>query len=142
MLESILRQRGELERLTEVARAAPHHGGTEARRDRLLHLADLLRERRPGDAVEPLSAAVALDPHFIPALSALAELFATLGRAAEAVTTWRRVVAVAPDPRTVAEAWARVAEIAGGPLGDVALAVSAYRSALVAVPTMWRRWPG
>ncbi|MEP6654730.1 MAG: hypothetical protein ABJA82_15310, partial [Myxococcales bacterium] len=39
-----------------------------------------------------------------------------------------------PDPRTVAAAWARVAEIAGGSLGDLALAVSAYRSALVALP--------
>ncbi len=133
-LEVILRKRGELERLTEVARRRATQGGPEVRRDRLLHLAALLRERRAGDAVEPLSAAVALDPHFIPALSALAELFAELGRTAEAVTTLRRVIAVAPDARTVALGWARIGEIAAGALGDYALAVAAYRSALVAMP--------
>jgi tetratricopeptide (TPR) repeat protein len=100
LLEVILKQRGDLPRLIEVARRRAVHGAVEARRDRLIHLAELLRERQPGDAVEPLSAAVALDPHFIPALTALADLFASLGRTAEAVTTLRRVVAVAPDPRT------------------------------------------
>ena len=134
VLEVILRQRGELDRLVEVARQRAAHGSSEARRNRLLHLAGLLRERRPSDAVEPLSAAVALDPYFIPALSALAELFAELGRTAEAVTTLRRVIAVAPDARAVAAAWSRVGEIAAGALGDPALAVAAYRSALGAVP--------
>ena len=134
VLEVILKQRGDLDRLVEVARRRAAQGATDPRRDRLLHLAALLRERRPGDAVEPLSAAVALDPYFIPALSALAELFAELGRTAEAVTTLRRVIAVAPDARTVAAAWSRVGEIAAGALGDAALAVAAYRSALGAVP--------
>jgi tetratricopeptide (TPR) repeat protein len=44
------------------------------------------------------------------------------------------VVAVAPDARTVAQAWSRVGEIAAGALGDAALAVAAYRSALGAIP--------
>jgi tetratricopeptide (TPR) repeat protein len=134
LLDVILRQRGELERLTEVARRRAAQGGPDVRRGRLLQLAALLRERRPGDAIEPLSAAVALDPHFTPALSALAELFAELGRAAEAVTTFRRVIAVAPDARTIARAWGRIAEIAVGALGDMTLAVGAYQNALVAVP--------
>jgi len=134
VLEVILKQRGELDRLVEVARNRAARGATGARRDRLLHLAELLRERRPADAVEPLQAAVTLDPHHVPALVALAELFAELGRTAEAVTTFRRVVAVAPDARGVAAAWLRVGQIAAGALGDPQLAVAAYRSALAAVP--------
>ena len=134
LLELILKQRGELSRLIDVARRRATHGSTEVRRDRLIHLANLLREGRAGDAVEPLAAAVALDPSSIPALTALADLFAELGRTAEAVTTLRRVVAVAPEARTVALAWSRAGEIAAGALGDVALAVAAYRSALAAVP--------
>jgi Flp pilus assembly protein TadD len=97
-------------------------------------VAALLREGRAGDAVEPLSVAVALDPRFVPALSALAELFAQLGRTAEAVTMLRRVIAAAPDAPTIGLAWARMGEIASGALGDYALAVAAYRSALVAEP--------
>ncbi len=134
LLEVILKQRGELDRLVGVARRRAEQGSVDARRDRLLHLAGLLRERRPGDAIEPLTAAVALDPHFIPALSGLAELFAELGRTAEAVITLRRVIAVATDARTVAGAWSRIGEIAAGVLGDAALAVAAHRSALAAVP--------
>ena|GEM_PF-1735984 len=134
VLEVILKQRGELDRLVEVARSRAARGATGARRDRLLHLADLLRERRPADAVEPLQAAVTLDPHHVPALVALGELFAELGRTAEAVTTFRRVVAVAPDARGVAAAWLRVGQIAAGALGDAQLSVAAYRSALAAVP--------
>jgi len=134
VLEVILKQRGELERLVEVARSRAARGATGARRDRLLHLADLLRERRPADAVEPLLAAVTMDPHHVPALVALAELFAELGRTAEAVTTFRRVVAVASDARGVAAAWLRVGQLAAGALGDAQLSVAAYRSALAAVP--------
>jgi cellulose synthase operon protein C len=134
LLEVILKQRGDLDRLIEVARRRAAVGLPGARRDRLLHLAEVLRERRAADAIEPLSAAVALDPHFVPALWALAELFAELGRTAEAVTTYRRVIAVAPDARTVSSAWSRIGEIAAGALGDPALAVGAYRSALAAVP--------
>lgn len=134
VLEVILKQRGELDRLVEVARNRAARGAAGARRDRLLHLADLLRERRPADAVEPLQAAVTLDPHHVPALVALGELFAELGRTAEAVTTFRRVVAVAPDARGVAAAWLRVGQIAAGALGDPQLSVAAYRSALAAVP--------
>lgn len=134
VLEVILRQRGELDRLVEVARDRAARGAAGARRDRLLHLADLLRERRPADAVEPLQAAVTLDPHHVPALVALGELFAELGRTAEAVTTFRRVVAVAADARGVAAAWLRVGQIAAGALGDAQLSVAAYRSALAAVP--------
>ncbi len=134
VLEVILKQRGELDRLVEVARNRAAQGPTGARRDRLLHLAHLLRARRPADAVEPLQAAVTLDPHHVPALVALGELFAELGRTAEAVTTFRRVVAVAPDARGVAAAWLRVGQIAAGALGDPLLSVAAYRSALAAVP--------
>ena len=134
VLEVILKHRNELDRLVEVARTRAARGVAGARRDRLLHLADLLRERRPADAVEPLQAAVTLDPHHVPALVALGELFAELGRTAEAVTTFRRVVAVAPDARGVAAAWLRVGQIAAGALGDPQLSVAAYRSALAAVP--------
>lgn len=134
VLEVLLKQRGEIDRLIEVARSRAGKGGAGARRDRLLHLAGLLHERRAAEAVEPLQAAVTLDPHYVPALVALAELFADLGRTAEAVTTFRRVVAVAPDARGVAAAWLRVGQIAAGALGDPILAVSAYRSALAAVP--------
>ena len=134
VLEVILKQRGEHDRLIEVARARAERGSPAARRDRLLHGAALLRERRPADAVEPLQAAVALDPHHVPALLALGELFAELGRTAEAVTTFRRVVTVAPDSRTVAAAWSRVGQIAASVLGDHALSVAAYRSVLAAVP--------
>lgn len=134
VLEVILKQRGELDRLIEIARARADRGAPAARRDRVLHWAGLLRERRPADAVEPLQAAVALDPHYVPALFALGELFAELGRTAEAVTTFRRVVAVAPDSRAVAAAWGRVGQIAATVLGDPALSVAAYRSVLAAVP--------
>lgn len=148
-IETILDQRGELERLIEVARrrttagtlqsGQPLQAGQagqpiEDRRDRLVHLAELLRRRRAADAIEPLQTAVALDPGHVPALLHLAELFAELGRPAEAVTTFRRVVAAAPDARTVAAAWSRVGEIAAGALGDTALTVAAYRSALIASP--------
>ena len=134
VLELLLKQRGEIDLLIDIARRRAATGAVVARRDRLLHLAGLLRERRAAEAVEPLQAAVALDPHHVPALRALAELFAELGRTAEAVTTFRRVVAVAPDARGVAAAWLRVGQIAAGALGDPILAVSAYRSALAASP--------
>jgi tetratricopeptide (TPR) repeat protein len=134
VLEVILKQRGELDRLIEVARTRAGQGAAGARRDRLLHLAGLLRDRRAAEAVEPLQAAVTLDPHFIPALVALGELFADLGRTAEAVMTFRRVAAVAPDARGVAAAWLRVGQIGAGALGDPILSVAAYRSALAAVP--------
>lgn len=133
-LEILLKRQGETSRLIETSRNRAERGAPEARRDRLLHWASLLRERAPAEAVEPLQAAVALDPHHVPALVALAELFAELGRTAEAVTTFRRVVAVAPDARSVAAAWSRVGQIAAGVLGDPILSVSAYRSALAAVP--------
>ena len=141
VLEVILKQRGELDRLIEVARARADRGEPAARRDRVLHWAGLLRERRPAEAVEPLQAAVALDPHYVPALVALAELFAELGRTAEAVTTFRRVVAVAPDSRAVAAAWARVGQIAAAVLGDPALWPSPPTAASwLPCPTTWRRW--
>jgi len=133
-LEVILRKRGELERLIEVARLGATRGGQTERRDRLLRLSALLRESRPGDAVEPLSAAVALDPYSVSALTSLAELFVELGRTAEAVAALRRVIAVASDVRTIATAWARIGQIAAGALGDPTLAVAAYRSALIAAP--------
>jgi tetratricopeptide (TPR) repeat protein len=136
VLEVILKHRGETDRLIEVARrrAAATSAQPSARRDRLMHLAELLHDRRPNDAVVPLQEAVALDPLSVPALSALAELLAELGRAAEAVATLRRVIAAAADGRVVSAAWSRIGQIAGGALGDTATAIAAYRSALVAAP--------
>jgi tetratricopeptide (TPR) repeat protein len=133
-LETLLRQRGEVQRLVAIARRRASAGKANLRRDRLFHLAALLHEQRPGDAVEPLLAAVALDPGFVPALNALGNLFAELGRAAEAVTAFRRVVTAASDSVTVAAAWSQVAKIAVEKLGDVNLAVAAYRTACVAIP--------
>ena len=133
-LEVILRQRGDFDRLVSVARRRAEHGDLEVRRNRLFQLSQLLRERHPVDAVEPLTNAVALDPKYVPSLLSLGELFAELGRASEAVTAFRRAVTVATDSETVAAAWTRVGQIAAGNLGDLTAAVAAYRSALSAAP--------
>jgi len=137
-LETLLTQRGDLPRLLAVARRWAARGSSEAhhqaRRDRLIHLAELVRLQRPSDAVEPLAAAVALDPRHVPALGALADLFAELGRASEAVATYRRVVGAASDAATVAAAWFKLGRIAATDLGDTHLAVGAFRSSLVAAP--------
>jgi tetratricopeptide (TPR) repeat protein len=141
-LETLLTQRGDLPRLLAVARRwaaggsseAHHEAHHDARRDRLIHLAELVRLQRSADAVEPLVAAVALDPRHVPALGALADLFAELGRASEAVATFRRVVGAASDAATVAGAWFKLGKIAATDLGDTHLAVGAFRSSLVAAP--------
>jgi tetratricopeptide (TPR) repeat protein len=134
-LETLLTERGDLPRLLVVARRWASRGSPEARRDRLIQLARLARRQRPSDAVEPLTAAVGLDPRFVPALVGLGELFAELGRPSEAVATFRRVVSAATDAATVAAAWFQLGKIAAADLGDNHLAIGAYRSSLVAAPS-------
>jgi Tfp pilus assembly protein PilF len=134
-LETLLTERGDLPRLLAVARRWASRGSPEVRRDRLVQLARLARRQRPADAVEPLTAAVGLDPRFVPALVALGELFAELGRPSEAVATFRRVVSAATDAATVAVAWFKLGKIAAADLGDNHLAIGAYRSSLVATPS-------
>jgi tetratricopeptide (TPR) repeat protein len=104
------------------------------RRDRLLALAALLRERDANDAAAALAEAVDLDPSSVQALARLAEVQAELGRPAEAVASLQRVIAASPDSRVVSAAWVRIGDIAERDLADVGVAVEAYRSALLSMP--------
>ena len=109
-------------------------GTVAQRRDRLLALAALLRERDANDAAAALAEAVELDPSSVQALARLAEVQAELGRPAEAVASLQRVIAASPDPRVVSAAWVRIGDLAERDLADVGVAVEAYRSALLSSP--------
>jgi tetratricopeptide (TPR) repeat protein len=130
-LEVILTKRRENDRLAQALRRRAAAGTREQRRDRLLHLAELVHGDRPSEAAEALAAAVELDGRSVTALLRLAELLFELGRPAEAVATFRRAIAASTDPKTVSGAWIRIGDIADSDLGDAALAVSAYRTALL-----------
>lgn len=131
LLESILRQRGEEDRLVAVLRGRTAAGNPDKRRDRLLQLALLLQDLGAKDAIDALSAAVELEPTSVSALLRMAELLAERERPAEAVATFRRAIAAASDPKIVSAAWIRIGDIADRDLGDLAMSVSAYRSALL-----------
>ena len=133
-LEGILRARADTDRLAQVMRRRAATGTVAQRRDRLLALAALLRERDTNDAAAALAEAVELDPTSVQALARLAEVQAELGRPAEAVTSFQRVIAASPDPRVVSAAWVRIGDLAERDLADVGVAVEAYRSALLSAP--------
>jgi tetratricopeptide (TPR) repeat protein len=133
-LEGILRARSDTERLAQVMRRRAATGTVVQRRDRLLALAALLRERDANDAAAALAEAVELDPTSVQALARLAEVQAELGRPAEAVASFQRVIAASPDPRVVSAAWVRIGDLAERDLADVGVAVEAYRSALLSAP--------
>jgi tetratricopeptide (TPR) repeat protein len=133
-LEGILRARSDTDRLAQVMRRRAATGTVVQRRDRLLALAALLRERDANDAAAALAEAVELDPTSVQALARLAEVQAELGRPAEAVASFQRVIAASPDPRVVSAAWVRVGDLAERDLADVGMAVEAYRSALLSAP--------
>ncbi len=96
----ILRARQEDERLAQVMRRRAAAGTLPKRRDRLLALAELLRERDPVEAAAVLSEAVELDPTSVPALVRLAEVQAEFGRSAEAIATFAE-----PSRRRPTRAW-------------------------------------
>jgi tetratricopeptide (TPR) repeat protein len=133
-LEAILRARSDTDRLAQVMRRRAGTGTVAQRRDRLLALAALLRERDANDAAAALAEAVELDPTSVQALVRLAEVQAELGRPAEAVASFQRVIAASPDPRVVSAAWVRTGDLAERELADVGVAVDAYRSALLSTP--------
>jgi tetratricopeptide (TPR) repeat protein len=133
-LEAILRARSDTDRLAQVMRRRAGTGTVAQRRDRLLALAALLRERDANDAAAALAEAVELDPTSVQALVRLAEVQAELGRPAEAVASFQRVIAASPDPRVVSAAWVRIGDLAERELADVGVAVDAYRSALLSTP--------
>jgi tetratricopeptide (TPR) repeat protein len=133
-LEGILRARADTDRLAQVMRRRAATGTVVQRRDRLLALAALLRERDANDAAAALAEAVELDPTSVQALARLAEVQAELGRPAEAVASFQRVIAASPDPRVVSAAWVRIGDLAERDLADVGMAVEAYRSALLSTP--------
>jgi tetratricopeptide (TPR) repeat protein len=133
-LEAILRARSDTDRLAQVMRRRATTGTVVQRRDRLLALAALLRERDANDAAAALAEAVELDPTSVQALARLAEVQAELGRPAEAVASFQRVIAASPDPRVVSAAWVRIGDLAERDLADVGVAVEAYRSALLSAP--------
>jgi tetratricopeptide (TPR) repeat protein len=133
-LEAILRARADTDRLAQVMRRRAGTGTVVQRRDRLLALAALLRERDANEAAAALAEAVELDPTSVQALARLAEVQAELGRPAEAVASFQRVIAASPDPRVVSAAWVRIGDLAERDLADVGVAVEAYRSALLSTP--------
>ncbi len=134
VLQVILRARGEDERLAQVMRRRAAAGTLPKRRDRLLALAELLHARDPVESAAVLADAVKLDPTSVPVLSRLAEVEAEIGRSAEAVATYRAVIAASADPAAVSAAWARIGDIAERALADGDLAIDAYRNALLAKP--------
>jgi tetratricopeptide (TPR) repeat protein len=134
LLEVILRARPEHDRLAQVMRRRAATGTPVQRRDRLLALADLLHEHDPHDAAAALADAVEIDPAYVPALLRLAEVQSELGRPADAVATFQRAISASPDSRTVSAAWVRTGDLAERDLGDVAVAVDAYRNALLSTP--------
>ncbi|HVZ88901.1 MAG TPA: tetratricopeptide repeat protein, partial [Polyangia bacterium] len=134
VLEVILRARGEDERLAQVMRRRAAAGTLPKRRDRLLALAELIYARDPVEASAVLAEAVKLDPTSVPVLLRLAEVEAELGRSAEAIASYRDVIAASTDPATVSAAWVRVGDIAERALADGDQAIEAYRAALLAAP--------
>jgi tetratricopeptide (TPR) repeat protein len=134
VLEVILRARPDHDRLAQVMRRRAATGTPAQRRDRLLALADLLHQRDANEAAAALAEAVDIDPAYVPALLRLAEVQSELGRPADAVATFQRAVAASPDPKTVSAAWVRIGDIAERDLADVAVAVDAYRNALLSTP--------
>jgi tetratricopeptide (TPR) repeat protein len=134
VLEVILRARADAERLAQVMRRRAGTGSPAQRRDRLMALAELLHERDANDAAAALAEAVEIDPACVPALVRLAQVQAELGRPAEAVATFQRVVGASPDPKVVSVSWVRIGDIAERELADVGAAVDAYRNALLSSP--------
>ncbi|HVR61656.1 MAG TPA: hypothetical protein VMU50_07135 [Polyangia bacterium] len=135
VLEVILRNRHEEERLCDVLRRRAAAGTGDRRRDRLLHLAGLLHDLgATAEAVIALGEAVEADPSSVVAQLRLAELLSERGRPMEAVESFRRAIAASADPETISAAWIRVGTIAERDLGDLALATGAYQSALLPVP--------
>lgn len=135
-LEALLVEREDFERLARVLTQRARSGSKTARRDRLLRLATLLHDRqgRGAEAVEPLRAAVDLDPTHVPALVRLGELLGELRRPAEAIDEFRRVIAASHDEAPLRAAWLRIGELADRELGDLAQAAGAYRNALLVAP--------
>ncbi len=134
VLQVILRARGEDERLAQVMRRRAAAGTLPKRRDRLLALAELLHARDAVEAAAVLAEAVKLDPTSVPVLTRLAEVEAEIGRSAEAIATYRAVIAASADPSAVSAAWARIGDIAERALADGDQAIEAYRNALLAKP--------
>lgn len=134
VLEALLRNRGDIDRLVQVMRRRAVAGPPSKRRDRLLALAELIAARDLTEAAAVLAEAVALDPTSVAALIRLAEVERELGRAAEAIATYRLAIAASSEPKVVSAAWVQIGDIAERALADGPQAVDAFRKALLPTP--------
>jgi tetratricopeptide (TPR) repeat protein len=116
----IERRLGRFDAALESYAQALRHGVSrpeEVHLNRAVILADCLR--RDPEAERELEAALALNPDYLPALQNLANLYEDLGRRAEALALYERILA--RDPRAY-EALARYARLAAGGGSDGPLA--------------------
>ena len=97
VLQVILRERNEDDRLAQVMRRRAAAGTLPKRRDRLLALAELLHARDAVEAAAVLAEAVKLDPTSVAVLVRLADIQAEIGRSAEAIGTFRAAIAASAD---------------------------------------------
>ncbi|MCA9670227.1 MAG: tetratricopeptide repeat protein [Myxococcales bacterium] len=136
-LEQVLVKHEEWHRLADVARRRLRRGAADPDKSRqrieLIARLSWIEREHLGNAVEAaktLEEAVRIDPHHLPTLLTLGELYVALEQWTEAAETYGRVVALSDDPDLLRRAHFELGEIYSTRLGDKRKAISSFQNVL------------